>query len=125
MLRILIFTFLSLFLVLGQIPGEAMGGRPNYKTEIREKFKEVNIADGVSKEEAIIIAQSHVIENGFELKDISILKPDAGKSGLVDGCWAVGFDASLKIKWKQGLKWYTVHIDKETGKIKAEGWGPS
>jgi hypothetical protein len=125
MLRISILIFIFLLLIFWQIPGGAMGERPDYKSQIKEKFKTIDLSDGVSKEEAAIIAQNFLIDDGFELKDVNILKPQVVESGLIEGCWAVTFNTSFKIKHSQGLNWYTVDIDKKTGEIKAKGFGPS
>lgn len=105
--------------------GAAMGKKIDYKTEIKEKIKQVDVSDGVSKEEAVTIAQNYMLEESFNVKDvIDFLKPKVGNSGLIKGCWAIIFHSTFKVRMKSGLKWYTVHIDKKTGEIKSQGWGP-
>ena len=63
----LFFILFYLAIVLSVAPmltrGEAMGRRPDYKEEIKEKFKKIDSSDGVSEEEAVIIAQNHIITN--------------------------------------------------------------
>ena len=104
---------------------EAMGAPKDWEGKIEKQYQKINTADGISKDEASLIAQNFLIEDGFTLSQVNILKPKVYESSLVDGCWAVGFDASFKVRWEQGLKWYSLHIDKKTGQIKSQGWGPA
>jgi len=117
--------FLLLIITISLVSeGETMGERPNYVTQIKAKMKQVDVSDGVSKEEAVIIAQNDMIDDDGADK-VYLNKPDVKESGLVDGCWYVGFDTRFKVRVKTGLEWYGIHIDKKTGEIKGRGWGPS
>jgi len=102
-----------------------MGEKLNHKAEIRTKMEKIDISNGVSQKEAVIIAQNYLIEEGFDEKDINIYKATAEDSQLFDKCWAIAFDATYKTKSESSLEWYVIHIDKKTGKIKSHGWGPS
>ena len=92
---------------------------------IREKLKNIDFSDGINKEEAIIITQNYLIDKGFKLENIDVLKPTVDQSGLYDDCWVVIFNASFHVRHGQGLKWYSLDIDKKLGEVRVEGWGPS
>ena len=92
--------------------------------DYRSKLKSVSPSDGVSKDEAIIIAQNHLIENGYK-DGYAISSPSVGNSSLIEGCWVVEFPTTLSVRLQQGLRWLRVHVDKKTGQIKSSGWGPS
>ena len=47
----------------------------------KAKLKEVDVSDGVNKEEAIIIAQNHLLEHGLE-KKCSLSRPRIGDSAF-------------------------------------------
>ena len=44
--------------------GAAMAQAPDYKELIKGKYKNIDLSEGVSKEEAIIIAQNYLIGKG-------------------------------------------------------------
>lgn len=100
--------------------------------DYRAKLQQVDRTDGISKEEAIIIAQNHLIDGGAD-KEVTLSKPSIGDSRFtVDGagrplapCWEVRFNATWKVQLESGLKWAAVDVDKKTGQIKVSGWGPS
>ena len=100
--------------------------------DYRAQLQQVNFSDGISKEEAVIIAQNHLIKGGTD-KEVALSKPSVEDSRFtVDGaghplapCWEVNLNATWKVRLESGLKWYSVHIDKKTGQIKVSGWGPS
>ena len=95
----------------------------------RAKLQQVNFSDGISKEEAIIIAQNYLIEQGYfekgSQKEIAIGKPKVSDSPLIKECWVVGFPTTWQARLESGLTELVIHIDKKTGKIKSEGWRPS
>ena len=124
------FSILIFILILGcgiifTTPGSAIAKESDYRNAIEEKMKHVNTFDGISKEEAIAIAQNDIITNNITDKELSIEKPKVVESQLVAGCWRVIFKARFLVKMKNWLFWYAVDIDKKTGKIKSHGWGPS
>ena len=102
-----------------------MGEKVNYKTMMEDKLKQVNILDGVSKEEAIIIAQNYLLKENIKIEELGFLSPKVRESKIIKGCWAVVFDAKFKVRMESGLHWFRVHIDRNTGEIKSRGWGPS
>jgi hypothetical protein len=113
--------------MFGQIPGGAMGERTDYRTEIKEKFKKINLSDGVSKEEAIIIAQNYMLENNGE-EDYII--PSAEIFAENDPYWSkeswhISFKTKLKFRLRTSLEWMVVNVDKKTGKVTSGGGGPS
>lgn len=125
--RFLIVVFITLLLPLD---GSAMGGVNLKKIEqIKRDYTKLDLTDGVSKQEALIIAQYFIANDSSTLSsNVNLGSGKVMESGLKDvigDCWAVAFDAKMKFRWQTGLKWFTIHIDKVTGKIKTTGWDPS
>lgn len=130
----LILSISIIILLANNSKGIAMAEKPDYKTEIREKFKQIDLSDGASKEEATIIAQNYIIEEGLDKKYI-LTKLDIEESGLEGNYynyWKVTFDATYGETIKQAnifgllgiIKWWiSIRIDKKTGKIITVG-GP-
>lgn len=107
-----------------------MAERSDYTTEIKEKFKQIDLSDGASKEEAIIIAQNHLIENGLS-KDYVVTRPKVADLHMFNQ-WEVTFKATYGESIKKGnvfgligiFKWWiAVSVDKKTGKVMSTG-GP-
>lgn len=110
--------------------GVTMAERIDYKTEIKEKFKQLDLSDGVDKKEAVIIAQNHAIEQGWD-KDYNISKPivkDFKNKLYETEEWEVTFNATYGSNVKQakgfgavglykGYAW--VYVDKKTGEIRS------
>lgn len=127
MLRIYILIFIFLLLIFGQISGGAMGERPDYKLQIKEKFQKINLSDGVSKEEATIIAQNALIENGGD-KDciISSAEVFAEDDSYRDkNYWHISFKTTSRFRSRTGLEWITTNVNKKTGEMVGGGAGPS
>lgn len=117
-------------LVLFSNKGAAMAEKPDYKTEIPEKFKQIDLSDGVTKEEAVIIAQNHAIDQGWD-KDYIVARPIAKdfKNKLYGSEeWEVTFNATYGANVKQakgfgmfglfrGYAW--VYVNKKTGEIRS------
>lgn len=119
---------LLLTIIFMPVKGLAMEKNSKFALKIKENYQQLDFSDGISKNEAIIIAQYDLIKDEGKDWDLNIKKPRVKESGLKDvigDCWAVIFDANLKMKFKSGLKWYTIHVDKKTGEIRSRGWGPS
>jgi hypothetical protein len=114
---------LILFTLLTPYQGVAMGKKPI--SYYKEKLTKVDFSDGINKEEAIIIAQNYLIDKGID-KDCVIDKPKVTEKQwwIPKGCWEVRFKASFEVKTKQGLEWFSVYVNKTTGKIKGKSWGP-
>lgn len=89
----------------------------------RARLKQVDRSDGVSKEEAIVIAQNYLIDQGA-FKDFMVSRPKVRDSKVIDGCWAVSFPRTLREMLKHGPLWSVVEIEKRTGQIKASGGWP-
>ena len=123
--RLKYLIFIISFILVHQNKGGAMGEKVNYKTMMEDKLKQVNILDGVSKEEAIIIAQNYLLKENIKIEELGFLSPKVRESKIIKGCWAVVFDAKFKVRMESGLHWFRVHIDRNTGEIKSRGWGPS
>ncbi len=122
-----LFLALCCVFILGM--GGTMAKSPD---DYRAKLQQVNFADGISKEEAVIIAQNNLIDDGtdkscvlsrFSVKDTGFTVDGAGRP--LAPCWEVRFNATLKTQLRSGLKWFSVLVDKKTGQIKVSGWGPS
>ena len=97
-----------------------MGKSPDY---YRAKLQQIDLSDGVSKEEAIIIAQNYLIDEKAD-GVFAITKPRIEDSALIEGCWAVSFSRTWREQLEHGPLWSVVHIDKKTGKIKSSGGWP-
>ena len=104
-----------------------MGDKPDYKSQIKEKFKEIDLSDGVSKEEAIVIAQNALIENGGDkdciLSSAKIFAEDDPYWNK--DWWHISFKTTLKFRSRTGLEWIIGNVNKKTGEITAGGGGPS
>lgn len=91
----------------------------------REKLKEVDLSDGVSKEEAIIIAQNYVIDKiqGGEdfYKKLGISKPEFSedpkyRNQLIEK-WVILFPMRYGL-----LKtWNVIYVNKHTGEVTEGG----
>ena len=125
-IRLLIGVFIMLLLPL---KGSTMGDNPKKTEQIKQEYAKLNLSDGVNKEEALIIAQYFIINDPSAVSsNVIISSAEVGESGLknvIGDCWVVSFDSKFRVKLQSGLKWFTVHIDKVTGKVKTWGWGPS
>lgn len=122
--KILILTFIF-FIMFGQSMGGAMEARPNYKERIKEKYKNIDLSDGVNKEEAIIIAQNYLIKEGLDKKCNIATTEVVGDLYKNPEYWHVSVSTTHKVKWEQGLKWMSVYVNKKTGEVKGGGAGPS
>jgi len=108
--------------------------RPSDYNSYKEKLKEIDKSDGISREEAAIIAQNYAIEQGLD-KNYIITKPaieDFEFSNKLYSWneWRVIFKATFGESIKQGgifgfiaRWWICVHVDKTTGEVKSTG-GP-
>ena len=90
----------------------------------KAKLQQLDLTDGVSKEEAIVIVQNYLLRNSYK-DGYKISRPRINDSTIVKGCWAVVFPTTWSVRLGQGLKWLEVDVDKTTGEIKSVGWGPS
>lgn len=107
------------------LKGFAMEKNSQLISKIKKNYQQIDFTDGISKEEAIIIAQYDLIKDEGKNWDLNIKRHRVKEGWLVQGCWSVIFDATLGVKLKSGLKWYAIDVDKKTGEIKVRGWGPS
>jgi hypothetical protein len=104
--------------------GMAMAGRPH--DYYREKLKELNMSDGVSSEEAIIIAQNYVVDmiekgEGF-FKKLGIAKARLSEDSTYikrfPQDWVILFPMSYGLM----KTWNVMYVNKHTGEV-ADG-GP-
>lgn len=123
-----IFTILFFVLCVGLVlpKGGAMSG-VDYKAQIKEKFKKIDLSDGVNKEEAVIIAQTHIITNSedkiFDLKSAKVFGEN--DPYWPSTSWHISFNIISKDWRRRGLKWATINVNKNTGVITDGGAGPS
>jgi hypothetical protein len=125
--KIKILFLISLVIMLtNNDKGIAMTERPDYKTEIKEKFKQIDLSDGVSKEEAIIIAQNYVItmiEEGNEYcRKLVILKAKLlGEHVTSEGKkWEVSFPIRRGFNLFSP-KEFSIFVNQKTGRVTVGG----
>ncbi len=99
--------------------GIAMAGRPyDY---YREKLKEVNISDGVSKEEAIIIAQNYVIDmiekNDDFFKKLGISKPQLSEDPWYTDRFREEWIILFPMRYGFLKTWNVIYVNKKTGEV--------
>lgn len=81
-----------------------MGERPNSKAGIKAKMEKIDIYNGVSKKEAIIIAQNYLVDNGLD--DLLVVsKPSVENSSIKEEYWLITFPTIKNVKLTQGLEW--------------------
>lgn len=115
-----------LILLLGYHVGDAMGMGRNYEAQIKEKFKKINLADGVDEKEAVVIVQNAVIESG---DDKNCVISSAKVFGQNDPYWSkdswhISLRTTFRERMRSGLKWTAVNVDKKTGEMTPGGAGP-
>jgi hypothetical protein len=122
----LFFVFIAIN-ALFPLKGAPMSERPDYKTQIKEKYKKIDLSDGVSKEEAIVIAQNYLIEQGRDTTcDLRSAEIFGENDRFWDkNSWHISFNTTLGERLKTGINWITIHIEKQTGRLACEGGGPS
>lgn len=118
---------ITAWLSLNTLPGAAMDKGFKYEEEIRIKAQQINVSDGISKDEAIILAQNQVLKDNQE--EIFVLK-SAEVFGENDkfwdkNSWHISFKVKSKEWLRRGIKWCSLHVNKKTGEITAGGCGPS
>lgn len=126
--KLFIHTLIAIFLILYFIQeGIAMGEKIDYNTQIKEKFRRIDFSDGISKEEAIIIAQNYLLGNEWGKNcNLRSAKIFAENDSFWDkASWHIGFDLIQETRLKTGLKWTIVNVEKKTGKATPGGEGPS
>jgi hypothetical protein len=102
--------------------GDAMGER---KPSHKKSLSEVNLSDGVDKEEAIILAQNYLVNTGRDDFLITSKPKVFEKHAYGANYWRVTFPTTPKVQREQGLEWGALIVDKETGKVQYLGEGPS
>ncbi|MEW6008871.1 MAG: hypothetical protein AB1629_04475 [Candidatus Omnitrophota bacterium] len=120
----LIFSISLIILLVNNGKGIAMGEKSDYKTEIKEKFKQLDLSDGLNKEEAIIIAQNYVIDMIDKGKDF-YKKLVISKSSILEE-WESEKDWAITVPIRRGLALmspveYILFVNKETGTVTVGG----
>ena len=87
----------------------------------REKLKEVNISDGVSKEEAIIIAQNYIIdmiEKGEEFfRKLVISKPQLSEDPWYTDRFREEWIILFPMRYGFLKTWNVIYVNKKTGEV--------
>lgn len=122
--KIIVLSLLIIILLITWNKGEAMAERSLDYNSYKEKLKEVNISDGVSEEEAIILAQNYIV-NDEELKTMCLVhKPKIDERRLSEGYWRIQFP----LRWKYGVgwlrRWVIFYVNIRTGEVKEGGQTP-
>lgn len=108
-------SILSLFIIL--LAGCATVVSTGYEVTV-SKISEIDISDGVDKEEAIFLAKNYLIESGND-QNCHLDNPSIRSNELDNhSSWIVAFRTVLKKRLKQGFFWYDIYVDKNTGQIK-------
>ena len=84
----------------------------------------VDPSDGIDKRESVGIARAYVLEEKYDARCV-LSRPKVQDSDLVENAWDVRFPIKWAIRFRTGLLWTHVHVDKHSGEIKAEGDSPS
>ena len=107
--------------------GAAMGTGRAYESEIRMRAQQIKVDNGIDKEEAIILAQNQLLKDnrakGLSLRSAEIFgenDPFWDKD-----TWHISFKATFPSRLKDGVKWWTLHVNKKTGEVTYGGGGPS
>lgn len=114
--------FLIIAFLITNSKGMAMADRTyDY---YRDKLKEVDVSDGVSREEAIVIAQNYVIDMIEEGKNF-YKKLAISKSGILEE-WESEKDWAITVPIRRGLGLispaeYILFVNKMTGKVISGG----
>lgn len=108
------------------INSKGMAMAENQYSYYREKLKEVNISDGVSKEEAIIIAQNYVvdmIEKGeVFLKKLGLSKVEISADPYDIKNFPDDWVVLFPMRYGLFKTWDVFYVNKMTGKV--VGGGP-
>lgn len=89
---------------------------------VNKGYSSIVFADGISKEEAKIIAQDELLLDQ-EKVNFAVSLPEAEDRGTY---WIVVFmNKSVTIFSSRYLTWYLVKIDKQTGEILSSGIAPA
>ena len=113
---------ISIFFIIDN-KGMAMAGKPyDY---YREKLKEVSISDGVSKEEAIIIAQNYIIDKIEEGEDfykkLGISKPEFSDDSKYKNQLKENWVILFPMRYGFLKTWNVVYVNKHSGEVTEGG----
>ena len=104
-----------------------MGTSPAYESEIRTKAEQINISDGVNRDEAIVLAQHQLLQDN-RARGLSLSSADVfGENDPFwdKDTWHVSFKTKFPSRLKDGTKWWVLNVNKETGEVTYGGGGPS
>ncbi len=119
---VLIYSFSLVMVILINNQGIAMAGKQS--DYYREKLKEVDLSDGVTQDEAIIIAQHNVI-SGIERGDVFYEKLDIAEAKIFEDPWYINEfpeDWIILFPIRRGFSSigsneYLVFVHKENGEV--------
>ena len=83
-------------------------------------WSKVDLSDGVSKQEAIILAKDHLRQIDAA-KNCILSLPRVKKSKFLSDGWQVIFWPKPSVIWRLPFT-FSVEIDRRTGEIKSVGW---
>lgn len=105
---------------------KGMAMAENQYSYYREKLKEVDVSDGVSKDEAIIIAQNYVIDKIQEGKDfykkLGISKPEFSEDHKYVDRFPEDWVILFPMRYGLLKTWNVIYVNKHTGEV--TGGGP-
>ena len=119
-------VFFVALVLFGYSIEDAMGMGQNDGAQIKEKFKKIDLADGVDEKEAIIIVQNALIESGDDKNCVISSAEVFAQNDPYWGkdSWHVSLRTTFRERIRSGLRWTVVNVDKKTGKMTPGGGGP-
>ncbi|MBI3617462.1 MAG: hypothetical protein HY210_04495 [Candidatus Omnitrophica bacterium] len=85
----------------------------------KDSLTQIDKEDGISAEEAIVVARMYIIEKNIT-EGLQISRPKVNDSKLVENCWTVKFRPNMKGILMLGFS-YSVDVDKATGEVRLAG----
>jgi hypothetical protein len=108
-----IFSLLFFYFIFMMCPAKgATMGNVNFENQIREKCKKIDLKNGVTKEEATIIAQNELLNSKYK-DNFDITKPNLSYDKEYK-TWGVEFKP--KKNFKNDINW-GVLINEKTGEV--------
>ena len=113
----------------GHLHGCSMKRLDDFREEIDQQAAQINTEDGISKKEAIVLAQRYVLTHIYpslpEGLGIDLRHAFVRGDKLHENCWRVYFLSSFRTILVTKLPIYGVSLNKTTGVIVSSGPEPS